>query len=57
MMLEGGQRGADLVDVLFALTAFEMFEALCVRNRSAKAVEGLIQAMVESAVARHRSGR
>jgi AcrR family transcriptional regulator len=55
LMPEGGQRGADLVDVLFALTAFEMFEALCVRDRSAKAVEALIQAMVEPAVAQHRA--
>ena len=57
MIPEGGQRGADLVDVLFALTAFEMFEALCVRDRSAAAVEALIQAAVESAVARYRASR
>ena len=55
MMREGGQRSAELIDVLFALTAFEVFEALCVRNRSAKAVEALIQAMVESAVERYRA--
>ena len=56
MIRDGGQHSAALVDVLFALTAFETFEALCVRNRSAKAVEALIQAMVESAVARYRAG-
>jgi AcrR family transcriptional regulator len=57
MMPEGGRHNADLVDVLFALTAFEMFEALCVRNRSVAAVEMLIQAAVESAVARYRANR
>jgi AcrR family transcriptional regulator len=57
MIPEGGQRRADLVDVLFALTAFEMFEALCVRDRSAAAVQALIQAAVESAVARYRASR
>lgn len=56
MMPEGGQRSIDLIDLLFALTAFEMFEALSVRNRSARVVETLIQAMVESAVARVRAG-
>lgn len=55
MMPEGGERNGDLVDVLFALTAFEMFEALCVRDRTAAAVEALIQAHVESAVARYRA--
>jgi len=57
MIPESSQRAADLVDFLFALTTFEMFEALCVRNRSASAVEALIQAAVESAVARYRAGR
>jgi hypothetical protein len=37
----------DLVDVLFASTGFEMYEALSVRNRSAKAVETLMQRIVE----------
>lgn len=45
---------ADLVDILFALTGFEMFEALAVRNRSAKSVEVLIQALVQEAVGRFR---
>ena len=57
MMRDPGRRGADLVDVLFALTSFEVFEALRVRNRSAEAVEALIQAMAESAVERYRAGR
>jgi len=38
---------ADLVDVLFASTGFEMYEALSVRSRSAKAVEALMQRIVE----------
>jgi AcrR family transcriptional regulator len=37
---------ADLVDVLFASTGFEMYEALSVRSRSAKAVELLMQRIV-----------
>lgn len=41
---------ADLVDVLFALTSFETFEALCVRQRSAAAVEALIWQLVEDSV-------
>jgi AcrR family transcriptional regulator len=45
----------DLVDILFALTGFEMFEALAVRNRSAKSVEVLIQALVQEAVGRFRN--
>jgi hypothetical protein len=44
------QRSADLVDVLFALTSFEMFEALSVRNRRSKAIEALLQTLVEQAV-------
>jgi AcrR family transcriptional regulator len=41
---------ADLVDVLFALTSFETFEALSVRQRSAAAVEALIWRLVEDSV-------
>jgi AcrR family transcriptional regulator len=44
---------AVLVDLLFAATGFDMFEALSVRNRSAQAVEGLIRQLVEDIVARH----
>jgi AcrR family transcriptional regulator len=50
LMPASGQRSADLVDVLFALTSFEMFEALSVRNRRPKAIEALLQALVEQAV-------
>lgn len=57
MAPDAGRAGADLVDVLFALTAFEMFEALSVRNRSAKAVEVLVQSLVEQAVQRFRANR
>jgi AcrR family transcriptional regulator len=41
-----GQDQAELVDVLFALTSFEMFDALSVRRRSDKAVEALIRQLV-----------
>jgi AcrR family transcriptional regulator len=47
-----GHAAADLVDVLFALTSFEMFEALSVRNRTAKSVETIIHALAEQAVSR-----
>jgi AcrR family transcriptional regulator len=40
----------DLVDVLFALTTFETYEALSVRQRSADAVEALIWRLVEDSV-------
>lgn len=46
----GGKTHADLVDVLFALTSFEMFEALSVRNRGGKAVEALMHSLVDQAV-------
>jgi AcrR family transcriptional regulator len=52
LMPRGGKASADLVDVLFALTGFEMFAALSVRNRSPKSVEALIHALVEEAVRR-----
>ncbi|WP_331649431.1 TetR/AcrR family transcriptional regulator [Dokdonella sp.] len=41
---------ADLVDVLFALTSFEFHAMLCVRGRSARAVEALVQRAVADAV-------
>lgn len=46
----------DLVDTLFALTSFEMYEALAINQRSEKAVEALLQGLVEDAVSRHESG-
>jgi AcrR family transcriptional regulator len=54
---DGGSDSADLVDVLFALTTFEMFEALSVRNRRPKAVEALVQSLVEQAVDRYCASR
>jgi len=44
--MASGQDQAELVDVLFALTSFEMFDALSVRRRSDKAVEALIRQLV-----------
>ncbi len=49
-----GKANADLIDVLFALTSFEMFQALSVRNRSAKSVETLVYSLVKQAVDRFR---
>lgn len=51
---KSGKADADLVDVLFALTSFETYQALSVRNRNPKAVEALVQGMVEDAIARAR---
>jgi AcrR family transcriptional regulator len=50
--LDLGQGEADLVDVLFALTSFEMFDALSVRRRSHSAVEELMQQLVTDALKR-----
>jgi AcrR family transcriptional regulator len=44
---------AALVDLLFAATSFETFDALSVRNRSADDIEELIQQLVEDLVARY----
>jgi hypothetical protein len=46
------QDQTDLVDVLFALTSFEMFDALSVRRRSDTAIETLIQDLVEDSMKR-----
>jgi AcrR family transcriptional regulator len=54
--IASGQDQTDLVDVLFALTSFEMFDALSVRRRSDKAVEALIQQLVVDSLKRF-SGR
>lgn len=43
----GGAGNVDLVDTLFALTSFEMFKSLSVRNRTATAVEGLIVSLAD----------
>jgi AcrR family transcriptional regulator len=50
-------KSVDLVDLLFALTSFEMFAALSVRNRSAASVEALVQDLVEQTMKRFRAGR
>jgi len=52
-----GQDQTDLVDVLFALTSFEMFDALSVRRRSDTAVEALIQELVDDSLKRFSAGR
>jgi AcrR family transcriptional regulator len=49
-------KSVDLVDLLFALTSFEMFAALSVRNRSAASVEALVQDLVEHTMKRFRAG-
>ena len=51
--LPGVREADDLVDILFALTTFETFEALSVRQRSAAAVEALIWRLVEDSVQSH----
>ena len=51
--LPGVREADDLVDILFALTSFETFEALSVRQRSAAAVEALIWRLVEDSVQSH----
>ena len=48
--LPGVRKAADLVDILFALTTFETFEALSFRQRSAAAVEALIWQLIEDSV-------
>jgi AcrR family transcriptional regulator len=50
-------KNVDLVDLLFALTSFETFAALSVRNRSAASVEALLQDLVEQTVTRYRRVR
>jgi len=50
--MASGQDRADLVDILFALTTFEFYDALCVRGRGNKAVEAVIQALVEDSLKR-----
>ena len=45
----------ELVDVLFALTSFEVFDLLSARNRSHAAVEALVQQLVAESVKRMSS--
>jgi len=49
------QDQTDLVDLLFALTSFEMFDALSVRRRSDSAIEALIQELVDDTLKRFSS--
>ena len=51
------QDQTDLVDLLFALTSFEMFDALSVRRRSDSAIEALIQELVDDALKRFSARR
>jgi len=50
------QDHADLVDALFALTSFEMFEMLSVRGRTPAAAEALIQQLASDLLG-HYSGK
>ena len=43
---------AELVDLLFALTSFEMYDSLSVNHRSHDSVEELVQTMVQAALDR-----
>ncbi len=51
------QDQTDLVDLLFALTSFEMFDALSVRRRSDSAIEALIQELVDDTLKRFSARR
>lgn len=54
--LKGGHADPELVDLLYALTGFEMCESLSVNGRSPEAVEAMMQAMVEAALERYGAG-
>ena len=56
LMPDAPKPNLELIDVLFALTGFEMFEALSARNRSAAAAEALMQDLVQQTVRRFREG-
>lgn len=45
-----------LIDVLFAVTGFEMFDVLSVHGRSAAAVEAIMQQLASDALARFSDG-
>ena len=51
--LKGGRADPELVDLLYALTGFEMFESLSVHGRPPEAVEAMMQAMVAAALDRY----
>eukprot|EP00456_Euglypha_rotunda_P090030 TRINITY_DN9394_c0_g1_i1.p1 TRINITY_DN9394_c0_g1~~TRINITY_DN9394_c0_g1_i1.p1 ORF type:complete len:140 (-),score=35.59 TRINITY_DN9394_c0_g1_i1:223-642(-) len=44
------QAAGELVDVLFALTSIEMYEALSVNGRQADAIERMIRGLVEQSL-------
>jgi AcrR family transcriptional regulator len=50
--IASGRDQTDLVDVLFALTSFEMFDALSVRRRSDTSVQALVQGLVDDSLKR-----
>jgi AcrR family transcriptional regulator len=45
----------DLVDTLFALTSFEMYDALAVKQRSRESIDALLQQLAEDTVRRYES--
>lgn len=53
----GGQRLHDLVDVVYALTSYEMFEHLSVRQRGRDSVEEILQNLIAAALERYGVGR
>jgi AcrR family transcriptional regulator len=47
----------DLIDLLYALTGYDLFAALSLRNRSAESIEVLVQDLVDQTVKRFRTPR
>jgi len=52
LMPGASRKKSDLIDTLFALTGFEMFHALSVRQRSRDAIEAILQDLVADTVRR-----
>jgi AcrR family transcriptional regulator len=57
LRVDDERKNPELIDLLFALTGFDMFSALSVRNRSAESVEALVQDLVEQTMKRFRAPR
>jgi hypothetical protein len=57
LTVDDERKNPDLIDILFALTGFDMFSALSARNRSAESVEALVQDLVEQTMKRFRAPR
>jgi hypothetical protein len=57
LSVDDERKTPELIDMLFALTGFDMFSALSVRNRSAESVEALVQDLVEQTMKRFRAPR